>query len=155
MLFPGTLGTHSDFEVGIVFQDVRLTRKLANIATNGGGAVPSNVLRCGRFRYRIVRDKVNYLLGSKRRCVSSAPHPVGLEFRHVGSKKPVTMGVTGFLDAVVPPAGCPRAAGAARLRCVASLLACCAGKRFAFPQLRTLSGSNPGVGVEKSPPPRG
>ena len=28
-------------------------------------------------------------------------------------------------------------------RFVASLLACCAGKRFAFPQLRTLSGSNP------------
>lgn len=90
---------------------------------------PGNVFRYGRFRYRIVRDKVNYLLGSKRRCVSSAPHPVGLEFRHVGSKKPVTMGVTGFLDAVVPPAGCPRAAGAARFRCVASLLACCAGKR--------------------------
>ena len=63
MLFLGTLGTHGDFEVGIVFQDVRLTRKLANIATNGGRAVPSNVLRCGRFRYRIVRDKVNYLLG--------------------------------------------------------------------------------------------
>ena len=35
--------------------------------------------------------------------------------------------------------GCPRAAGAAR----APLLACCAGKRFAFPQLRTLAGSNP------------
>ena len=32
---------------------------------------------------------------------------------------------------------------AAASRCVASLLACCAGKRFAFPQLRTLSGSNP------------
>ena len=28
-------------------------------------------------------------------------------------------------------------------RFVASLLACCAGKRFAFPQLRTLAGSNP------------
>ncbi len=28
-------------------------------------------------------------------------------------------------------------------RFVAPLLACCAGKRFAFPQLRTLSGSNP------------
>ena len=28
-------------------------------------------------------------------------------------------------------------------RIVAPLLACCAGKRFAFPQLRTLSGSNP------------
>ena len=31
---------------------------------------------------------------------------------------------------------------AAAPRCVASLLACCAGKRFAFPQLRTLAGSN-------------
>ena len=40
---------------------------------------------------------------------------------------------------VVGDEGCPRAAGAAR----APLLACCAGKRFAFPQLRTLSGSNP------------
>ena len=39
--------------------------------------------------------------------------------------------------------GCPRAAGAARIRFVAPLLACCAGKRFAFPQLRTLAGSNP------------
>ncbi len=28
-------------------------------------------------------------------------------------------------------------------RFVASLLACYAGKRFAFPQLRTLAGSNP------------
>ena len=32
---------------------------------------------------------------------------------------------------------------AAAPRCVASLLACCAGKRFAFPQLCTLAGSNP------------
>ena len=46
-------------------------------------------------------------------------------------------------NSVVGDEGCPRAAGAARLRCVAPLLACCAGKRFAFPQLRTLSGSNP------------
>ena len=37
----------------------------------------------------------------------------------------------------------PRVHFAARFRFVASLLACCAGKRFAFPQLRTLSGSNP------------
>ena len=35
-----------------------------------------------------------------------------------------------------------RAADAARSRFVAPLLACCAGKRFAFPQLRTLAGSN-------------
>ena len=32
---------------------------------------------------------------------------------------------------------------AALFRFVASLLACFAGKRFAFPQLRTLTGSNP------------
>lgn len=46
-------------------------------------------------------------------------------------------------NSVVGDEGCPRAAGAARIRFVASLLACCAGKRFAFPQLRTLAGSNP------------
>ena len=38
---------------------------------------------------------------------------------------------------------CPRAAGAARFRFGPAALACCAGKRFAFPQLRTLAGSNP------------
>ena len=81
--------------------------------------------------------------------------PLGFETRRMGSKKPATELVTGFSDSVVPPAGCPRAAGAARFRCVAPLLACCAGKRFAFPQLRTLSGSNPGISVAKSPSPRG
>lgn len=39
MLFPDTLGTHSDFEVGIIFQDVRLIRKIVNITANGDGAV--------------------------------------------------------------------------------------------------------------------
>ena len=39
--------------------------------------------------------------------------------------------------------GCPRAADAARFRFGPTALACCAGKRFAFPQLRTLAGSNP------------
>ncbi len=35
-------------------------------------------------------------------------------------------------------------------RFVAPLLACCAGKRFAFPQLRTLAGSNPpAMGLKK------
>lgn len=38
--------------------------------------------------------------------------------------------VTGFTSKMVPPAGCPRAAGAARFRRVAPLLACCAGKRL-------------------------
>ena len=37
--------------------------------------------------------------------VSSAPHPVGFESRHIGNKKPATELVTGFSDSVVPPAG--------------------------------------------------
>ncbi len=41
---------------------------------------------------------------------------------------------------------------AAAPRCVASLLACCAGKRFAFPQLRTLAGSRiPPLAHKKAP----
>ena len=68
--------------------------------------------------------------------------PSGFESRRMGSKKPVTELVTGFSDSVVPPAGCPRAAGAARFRCVAPLLACCAGKR-----LRVSSAPHP-VGFE-------
>lgn len=44
---------------------------------------------------------------------------------------------------VVGDEGCPRAAGVARFRFGPAALACCAGKRFAFPQLRTLAGSNP------------
>ena len=42
---------------------------------------------------------------------------------------------------------------AARFRFVASLLACFAGKRFAFPQLRTLPGSNPMCWAQKERPP--
>ena len=56
--------------------------------------------------------------------------PSGFESRRMGSKKPATELVTGFSDFVVPPAGCPRAADAARFRRVAPLLACCAGKRL-------------------------
>ena len=43
---------------------------------------------------------------------------------------------------------------AAAPRCVASLLAYCAGKRFAFPQLRTLAGSNPSACPQEKPPDR-
>ena len=68
--------------------------------------------------------------------------PSGFESRRMGSKKPATELVTGFSDSVVPPAGCPRAAGTARFRCVAPLLACCAGKR-----LRVSSAPHP-VGFE-------
>ena len=47
-----------------------------------------------------------------------------------------------YIFELVPPAGCPRAASAARFRCVAPLLACCAGKR-----LRVSSAPHP-VGFE-------
>ena len=60
----------------------------------------------------------------------------------MGSKKPATARATGFTSQMVSPAGCPRAAGAPRFRCVASLLACCAGKR-----LRVSSAPHP-VGFE-------
>ena len=54
------------------------------------------------------------------------------------------------IKSVVGDEGCPRAAGAARFRFGPAALACCAGKRFAFPQLRTLSGSNPSaMGLKK------
>ncbi len=42
---------------------------------------------------------------------------------------------------------------AARFRFGPAALACCAGKRFAFPQLRTLAGSNPSaMGPKKKGP---
>ncbi len=52
-------------------------------------------------------------------------------------------------NSVVGDEGCPRAADAARSRFGPTALACCAGKRFAFPQLRTLSGSNPMYWAQK------
>ncbi len=58
------------------------------------------------------------------------------------TETPAIARVTDFSDSVVPPAGCPRVAGAARFRCVAPLLACCAGKR-----LRVSSAPHP-VGFE-------
>ena len=75
--------------------------------------------------------------------VSSAPHPGGFESLCTGPEKGkassdggLTIQWWAMRDVrvrLVPPAP----------RFVAPLLACCAGKRFAFPQLRTLSGSNP------------
>ena len=53
------------------------------------------------------------------------------------------------IKSVVGDEGCPRAAGAARSRFGPAALACCAGKRFAFPQLRTLAGSNPMYRAQK------
>ena len=69
--------------------------------------------------------------------VGSNPSVMGPKKKGLHSWRPI--------KSVVGDEGCPRAAGAARFRCVAPLLACCAGKRSAFPQLRTLPGSNPGT----------
>ena len=89
----------------------------------------------------------------KRLRVSSAPHPCGFESLCDGPEKgkaSIAGGLTiqwwAMRDVRVrlaPPAS----------RFVAPLLACCAGKRFAFPQLRTLSGSNPSaMGPKKKGP---
>ena len=82
--------------------------------------------------------------------VSSAPHPGGFESlrlallsRVLECEGPIV--VMGRRDSA-------SAFSAAAARCVASLLACCAGKRFAFPQLRTLAGSNPSACPRKSAP---
>ena len=47
------------------------------------------------------------------------------------------------VKSVVGDEGCRVRLAPPAPRFVASLFACCAGKRFAFPQLRTLAGSNP------------
>ena len=71
----------------------------------------------------------------KRLRVSSAPHPGGFEPHALGPKK---KGPHSWepIKSVVGDEGC-------RVRLTPPAFACCAGKRFAFPQLRTLSGSNP------------
>ena len=55
-------------------------------------------------RFRCVAPLLACCAG-KRLRVSSAPHPVGFESRHMDSKKPVTARVTGFSFQMVPPAG--------------------------------------------------
>ena len=82
----------------------------------------------------------------------SVRYPLGFESHALGPNKNGPLART-VSNSVVGDEGCPRAAGAARIRFVAPLLACCAGKRFAFPQLRTLSGSNPSaMGPKKKGP---
>lgn len=60
---------------------------------------------CGWRRPLPLRRSAPCVLRWKTLRVSSAPHPVGFESRHTGSKKPATELVTGFSDSVVPPAG--------------------------------------------------
>ena len=80
-------------------------------------------------------------LENASRFLSSAPWRVRIPLRWPRKRKGLHHWRSN--NSMVGDEGCPRAAGAARIRFVASLLACCAGKRFAFPQLRTLAGSNP------------
>ena len=85
-------------------------------------------------------EKLLQLLVLQRSC--------GRHFRNVPKCRFLSVGLAGKFRCGEPVAGMGRrdsasAFSAAAPRCVASLLACCAGKRFAFPQLRTLAGSNP------------
>ena len=59
-------------------------------------------------------------------------------------------GGNGLSNSMVPPTGCPRAASPPASAAALPRLACCAGKRCAFPQLRTLPGSNPGTRQQKA-----
>ena len=74
--------------------------------------------------------------------VSSAPHPGGFESHALGPKM---KGPHSWepIKSVVGDEGCRVRLAPPAPRFVATLLACSAGKRFAFPQLRTLAGSNP------------
>ena len=77
--------------------------------------------------------------------VGSNPSVMGPKMKGPHSWEPI--------KSVVGDEGCPRAAVAARFRFGPAALACCAGKRFAFPQLRTLAGSNPSaMGPNKNGP---
>ena len=73
--------------------------------------------------------------------VGSNPSVMGPKMKGPHSWEPI--------KSVVGDEGCPRAAVAARFRFGPAALACCAGKRFAFPQLSTLAGSNPMYRAQK------
>ena len=92
-------------------------------------------------------EKLLQLLVLQRSC--------GRHFRNVPKCRFLSVGLAGKFRCGEPVAGMGRrdsasAFSAAAPRCVASLLACCAGKRFAFPQLRTLAGSNPSACPQES-----
>ena len=94
-------------------------------------------------------EKLLQLLVLQRSC--------GRHFRNVPKCRFLSVGLAGKFRCGEPVAGMGRrdsasAFSAAAPRCVASLLACCAGKRFAFPQLRTLAGSNPSACPQESAP---
>ncbi len=98
-----------------------------------------------RFAPRVLRWK------TLTRFLSSAPLRVRIPLRWAQKGKAPIAG--SLFNQVVGDEGCPRAAGAARSRFGPAALACYAGKRFAFPQLRTLAGSNPSaMGQNKNGP---
>ena len=129
--------------VGFAFYDFEnaATKKVAVLIF---GIFCTRVFAKGPFRRPLsLRASAPRVLRWKTlaRFLSSAPLRVRIPLRWAQKGKAPIAG--SLFNQVVGDEGCPRAAGAARFRFVASLLACCAGKRFAFPQLRTLAGSNP------------
>ena len=114
-------------------------------SSDGGLAIQWWAMRDVRVRLRrppSLRRFAPRVLRWKTLRVSSAPHPCGFESHAPGTNKNGPLART-VSNSVVGDEGCPRAAGAARSRFGPAALACCAGKRFTFPQLRTLAGSNP------------
>ena len=105
--------------------------------------VPSfaTVLQCSRTLRAALENAARFL--------SSAPCRVRIPAH--GRQKARYREGNGLLKLNGAPSGMSACGCAARFRCGASRLACCAGKRCAFPQLRTLPGSNPGVWVAKKP----
>ena len=66
---------------------------------------PNGMSACGWRRPLPLRRFAPCVLRWKTLRVSSAPHPVGFESRHMAVKKPVTVRVTGLSIQMVPPTG--------------------------------------------------
>ena len=78
--------------------------RIGNELFSSSGA-PNGMSACGWRRPLSLRRFAPCVLRWKTLRVSSAPHPVGFESRHMVVKKPATARVTGFSFQMVPPAG--------------------------------------------------
>ena len=124
------------FGTGLIFFDVRRSRSLR---AWGACLLEVDFWKCLKIRFNF----------------SSCTRSYGRHFRNVPKCRFLSAGLAGKSRRREPVADVGRrdsasAWSAAAPRCVASLLACCAGKRFAFPQLRTLAGSDPSAFPQES-----
>ena len=138
--------------VGFAFYDFE-NAAIKKVAVLIFGIFCTRVFAKGPFRRPLsLRACGPRVLRWKTLRVSSAPHPGGFESHALGPKKGLHRWRPN--KSVVGDEGCPRAASPPAPRFVASLLACCAGKR-----LRVSSAPHPGgfeslcTGSEKERPP--